>query len=525
MKKFLDKFEPLINGVLSGFDRIIIKGHLTDFYVNNTFYFFLNQEKVLLKDFKPYVLQITEDLKNHVKQVIEKTGCYSEYLTSAKTKKEKIAQRIQHENPNKEGLLCILSDVEPCHALTVKWNEVTHKLEKKNEFRKCLHYYFYYNDRDLGLMHVRFQTWFPFEIQIYINGKEYLKKQLTKEGISFTAYDNSVTAVSDLNRAQEIADAFADKKWYAVFDHFAKQVNSFLPHIQQLLNSHGYTWCIEQCEYASDILFKDRATLETVYPHFLEYASLCQMGENIFTFFGRKVHGLYQGEAVSDRKNYFGQGFRVKFTLDKNFLKMYDKSNVLRIETTINNAHAFKILNPNPQGKTKWLPMGKSISNLYRYAEITKKCNERYLDSLAASNQIKNIDKDVENLCHTQKTKLSEKSVKERSFAAINPLQNFMCLAFNAMMDGAYAIKGFSTKLLTERLIELKAFTKDQIANITKLKAKIGRLIAKFRAHKLVTKLPGTFRYRVNKNGEEILCRILMFKKLDLNFAKITKFF
>ena len=432
--------------------------------------------------------------------------------------------KLLKENPDKEGLLCVLSDVEPCYTLTVKYNATNHKLEKKNEFRKCLHYYFYYNDRDLGLMHIRLQTWFPFAIQIYINGKEYLKKQLTKEGIPFFSYDNSVTWVSDLKRAQEIADSFVEKKWNKVFDQFARRINSFLPRIEEIFNNHGYYWFVEQCEYASDVLFKDRETLEMIYPYFLEYASLCQMGENIFTFFGRKVHGLYQGEAVSDRKNYYGQGFRVKFTLDKNFIKMYDKSNVLRIETTINNSKAFKILDPKKQGANNWVPMGKNISNLYRYAEIAKKCNERYLDSLASSNQDKPLNKEIENICHKKITKLTNKSNKERQYGAINPLQEINCNAFNAIMNGAYVLKGFSTNQLTHMLIELKTFTKEQCSDFKKLTAKVGRLIAKFRAHKLVVKLPKTFRYRVTKNGENILARILLFKKLDLNFAIITKF-
>jgi hypothetical protein len=149
------------------------------------------------------------------------------------------------------------------------------------------------------------------------------------------------------------------------------------------------------------------------------------MGENIFTFFGRKVHHLYQGEAVSDRKHFWGQGFRVKFTLDRNSIKIYDKANVLRIETTLNNASAFKIRNPNPQGKKKWLPMGKNISNLYRYAEVTRKCNERYLDSLAAVNHNGNLDKAIENLCHPQQVRLSTKTVKERQYSAFNPFKRF----------------------------------------------------------------------------------------------------
>ncbi|MBN2092870.1 hypothetical protein JW964_24830 [candidate division KSB1 bacterium] len=519
MKQFLQNFDSLINGVLHGFDRIILKGHIRLFYMNNNFYYFLKEEHVKLKEFKQYALHVTEDLKAHITHLIESTTCYSEYLTSTKTAKEKIAQGVLNENPDKTGLICVLSVVEPCFALTIKYNSKTGKLEKRNEFRKCLHYYLYYNDRDLGLMHVRFQTWFPFKIQIYINGKEYLKKQLTKKSIEFTSYDNCVTGVSDIQRAQEIADQFIKKDWTKVFDHFASQVNGYKSRIEEIFNFHSYYWYIDECEYASDVLFKNRQTLEKVFPHFIEYASLCQMGENIYTFFGRKLHHLCQGEAVSDRKHFWGQGFRIKFVLDKNFLKLYDKSNVLRIETTINNASAFKILNPNPQGKKKWVPMGKNISNLYRYAEITKKCNERYLESLSALTRNNNLDKAIESLCHPKKSRLSKNSVNERQYNALNPLKDFNCKAFNAAMNGAYMMKGFTTKQLTDALLALNAFSKEQCSDITKLKAKVGRFIAQLRAHKIVTKLPKTHRYRVTNSGTEILSRILMFRKMDLKFC------
>jgi len=213
MKKFLQSFDDYITGILSGFDRIILKGHIKHFYFNNNFYYFLSQQNIKLKDFKNYVLKVTADIKTHINHLIEKEQCYTEHLTSPKTSKEKIAQQILEENPDKIGLLCVLSVVEPCYTLTVKYNQATGKLEKRHEYRKCLHYYLYYNDRDLGLMHVRFQTWLPFTIQIYLNGKEYIKKQLAKENIEFTSYDNCITAVADLQRAQKIADQFVEKKW------------------------------------------------------------------------------------------------------------------------------------------------------------------------------------------------------------------------------------------------------------------------------------------------------------------------
>jgi len=519
MKKFIQNNSERINGVLQSFDRIILKGYIKHFYHGNNFYYFLSQENIKLKDYKGYILTVTDQVKKHVQDLISKTGCHSHYLNSTKISKEKVVKDILSKTPDKEGLICVLSCVEPCSTITVKYNRMSHKLEKSLEFRKCLHYYFYYNDREFGLMYVRFQTWLPFTIQIYINGKEYLKKQLAKASIPFTSNDNCITSVSDFDKAQKIADRFVEKKWAKVFDRFARQVNAFLPRIETIFNQHGYTWYLEQCEYASDVLFKDRDTLESVYPYLIEYASLCQMGENIFTFFGRKAHLLCQGEAVSDRKHYWQQGFRVKFTLDKNSIKMYDRGNVLRVETTINNAGAFKIRNPNPQGTKKWVPMGKSISNMYRYVEIAKKCNERYLDSLAVVNRDDKQNKAVEKLCHPQVTKLSVKSVKERSYSAFNPLKDINCKLFNAVMNGAYTIRGFTTRHLTKVLIAMKAFSKEQMRNMDRLVAKVGRLIAQLRAHKLVSKLPNTFRYRVTSYGQNVLSRLLLFKKYDLKFC------
>ncbi len=153
-------------------------------------------------------------------------------------------------------------------------------------------------------MHLRLQTWFTFGIQIYINGREYLRRQLDKVGIKYKSYENSITWVEDIKKAQQLSDLFHEKKWFKVFDKMATRVNSFLPRIQEIFNGQGYRWYIQQCEYATDVMFKSRRGLGNLYPYFLEYASLCQVGKNIFTFFGRKVHGKYQGEAVSDRKQF-----------------------------------------------------------------------------------------------------------------------------------------------------------------------------------------------------------------------------
>jgi len=86
-------------------------------------------------------------------------------------------------------------------------------------------------------------------------------------------------------------------------------------------------------------------------------------------------------------------------------------------------------------------------------------------------------------------------------------------------MNAAYTMRGFNTRQITQSLLALNAFAKQSTENIAKLNAKVGRLIAQLRAHKIVTKLPKTFRYRVTTHGQKVLTRILMFKKLDLKFC------
>lgn len=511
MEKFLEKYQNNIEGVIHGFDRIIIKGHIKDFHIDSRFKYFINREGCLLKDYDKYVQKNSQEIKEQVDKIAEQTKCYRKHFWSPEINKEKIAKEILQMEPDKEGLLCILSITENCYAITVRGNKETKLKERRWEPRKCTHYYFYYNDREFGLMHVRLQSWLPYTIQIYINGKEYLKKQLEKQGIAFQSYENSITHIKEIEEAQKISERLVEKKWYEVFDKFAEKINPIKKRIENILGRTAYSWCIDECEYATDILFKDRESLRTLFPKFVEYASLCQVGENIFTFFGRKLNGNYKGESVSRKKGY-QQGFCVKFILDKNWLKIYNKYSVLRIETTINNSRAFKI-----QKQGKWLPMGKSISNLYRIAGVAEKCNERYLNSLAMLDLKNSLEKEIESLCNPKITHLGRKdsNATERHYGAFNLLKGSTCNLFNVLMNGAYCIKGFTRKEITESLIKSNVFDALQTINLKKLLTKVTRLLAKLRAHGLIIKYPKTSKYRLTQKGQDIISRILLFNKME----------
>jgi hypothetical protein len=96
------------------------------------------------------------------------------YLESASLSKEDIARAIMEGDNVKQGLVCVLSCVEPCQSYSLRKDAEKKHLVLTPAIRKCLHIYFYFVDREFGLMHVRLQTWLPMSMQVCLNGREYL---------------------------------------------------------------------------------------------------------------------------------------------------------------------------------------------------------------------------------------------------------------------------------------------------------------------------------------------------------------
>lgn len=481
---------------------MIIKGHLRQFFSPSGKMHFLSQENVLLKDFGEYAKRVTGTIKEHVEKLAAERERPLMYLNSPKISKESTALDILKKDPVEEGLICVLSTVELCKSVDVRKNRQTQKLELQNNWRKCLYYYFYYLDREFGFMHVRLQTWFPFEIQVYVNGREYISKQLDKLGISYKRYDNSFTDISDIQKAQEISDSFYGRDLNNVLNHFAKEVNAYLGRIEEIFHC-GYFWCLDQCEYATDIMFNSREGLQGVYSDLVKHALLSFNCDDVMNFLGRKMHSAFSGEVVSDVKKR-PQGVRIKHRMASNSIKMYDKYSVLRVETTINDPREFKIFKETGKDHVKrWVPMGKSISNLYRYAQVSQAANKRYLDAVSLAEPRTESIFEIEKICNRV-------SSGNRVFSGMNPVSKETERLFLAVMDGANHINGFTNASIRKFLFPEAA------ANDKKIRNKTTRIIAKLRAHKLISKIPHSFRYKVTPKGIRIISSVLAVKNIAL---------
>ena len=233
----IQKNEEKINGVLETFDRMIINGYLLNLCNYKQFLYYLIQNNIKLKDFDKFALSKTDELCNHIDSYIKKNNIETIFLKSGKIDKHEIVMNELNKNPRKTGLIAALSAVEICNTMTVKPNHDTQKLEVTSKSTKCKHYYFYYNDEEFGLMYLKIQTWFPYNVQIYINGREYLSKLLDKNNIKYEMYNNSFSYIEDFNKAQSLADDILNKKISDSFDGLIKKINVHLPKIEKIFFS------------------------------------------------------------------------------------------------------------------------------------------------------------------------------------------------------------------------------------------------------------------------------------------------
>ena len=410
MNTFESIHQEAIEGSLSMFDRMLFKGHIQKMYFPNNITWFLYRQGVKLVDFKGYVIESSEKIKRHALGIAQQAGRRFEYLKgvvshhSTGMSKEEYARQIAAEEGIQEGLVCVFSTVEQCQTFGVRKN-AEGMIEAYSRSGQCLHYYFYYLDVEFGLMHIRLQSWLPYTIQVYINGREWLGRQLNQREIQYERYENSFTHIEDLKTAQELCEKFGHNEWAPLLKAFAKRVNPLLEVIQAA-NFGEYYWVTDQCEYATDIMFRDRAHLEKIMPDLYEQALLQGSPEDVMRFLGRKAHGRFEGEVVTDLKKR-PQGWRIKYRIKRNTLKLYDKASVLRVETTINNPRDFKVSEATPDQKRRWKTMGKGVSNLWRYREVSQQANARFLEGLAQAKLKSEAVQHLDDLCPVSYTHLT----------------------------------------------------------------------------------------------------------------------
>ena len=512
MNQFTAKYAESIRCVLSGFDRVVFRGTIRRLSFVEGISAYLLFRKVLLKECGDHMQAVTERIKKASIAPVEALGRPVVYLQSPRTSKEEMARRIAREDQVTEGSVCVLKCVEPCQTFEIYKNRDLKKLQIVGRIRQCTFLYHYLIHPEFGFMNARIQTWFPFSIQICINGREWLARQMAAEGLSYTRADNCFVRLDNPARAQELMDAQLRVSWPTLLDEVARTLN---PLHDELFGEFcsGYYWSSHQSEWATDILFNEPQTLRRLYPMLVRHGMTSLASPDVMRFLGRKlgpkgqIHGSFLGEVTSDVKTR-QEGVRIKHQVNRNSVKAYDKAYtneaaVLRAETTMNNETDFKVYRPkegDSEGPLQWRSLRRGVADLFRRAQVSQAANDRYLDALASVDDSTTLEELLTTI--TSRTTWNGKSVR-----ALRPFEPDDAKLLKAVSRGEFTINGLRNRDLQNLLFQPADNLTPKEAR--RRSAQVTRMLRMLRAHGLIAKVPTTHRYQVTNLGRQIITAVL----------------
>jgi hypothetical protein len=485
-----DRYDDRIAGVLSCYDRVVITGTIPTVCYAGGMTRFLYASGIRIFDYPDFASTLRDRVRERAASITADAGVTIEHIAKSHIRKEAVVAKVLERRGDHPGLVHVLSAMEACSSNRPWHDKQTGKTYLRPDTGKCLHYYFYFMDAELGLVYLRVPTWAPFRLQFYCNGHGWLARQLAAEGIAFTAADNSFVRIDDWPRAQELANALSPDLLHRVLDRYAALCCPVLDVFGQ-----SYHWSLMQVEYATDLVFRSAATLKPLYEQLVRESVLSVKAEQIATFLGHKIAPQLIREIGSQFSTRI-EGTCIKHRFGSASVKMYDKFGcVLRIETTTNDVSFFKhhrkVEHRQGPATRALAPVKKSIYSLIDLREILFGCNRRYLVHLSTLSDFSAGVRALDRL--TRPRKVDDKTVKGINF--FDPVDNAL---LNALQDPRVNIAGVRRADLLPLVDWLSP-------------DRLSRQLRRLRDIGVIKRVTGTYRYYLTRMGRAAtaaLCRV-----------------
>jgi len=494
MELLTETYRGRIAFVLSCYDRLILTGTMPEISYSQGMTSYMYQNDVKIFDYPKFAEPFKDAIRANAERIAQENGVEIEFIRKTGVRKESIISDKIKQRGDHPGIVHIISAMEACNTYKPWHDKATGKTFLKPDQSKCLHYYFYFIDPQVGLGYVRVPTWCPFRLQVYVNGHNLLAAELRQAGIKYTMIDNAFDSIEDVVKAQELSDSISIEKLHRKLDEFAWQ---FCPVYKDF--KLRYHWSVMQAEYATDIVFQKQDYLQQIYSELVATAIHTVKPENIATFLGQKLDPRYQGE-VGNNYNVRLEGSRIKHTMGSVSIKMYDKfSKILRIETTANDISFFKhfreVVHRDGSTSHQMAALKRNIYSLSFLSDNLKASNKRYLEFISAFDNKEVGRKRLEKVT-------SSKLDNNRNYKGFNFFSKDDLSVLTAIARGEFNINGLRNKNL-QKLLGFKG-------------GKISRLIKRLRVHGLIKKASDSYKYYMTKIGKETLIMAQKIKELVL---------
>jgi DNA-binding transcriptional ArsR family regulator len=479
-----ERYSVHVAGMLSCYDRILITGTLPNVCYAGGMTHLLYAKNVRIFDYTKFAEPLRERVREQARVLAAKAGIAIEHIAKSHIRKEEVVAKRLAERGRDPGLVYVISAMESCDTYKPWHNKQTGETALKPDWGKCLHYYFYFIDEELGLIHLRVPTWCPFRLQFYCNGHSWLAQKLAAAGIGFTMADNAFTRIDDFPRAQQLADTLSPDHLHRILDRYAELCCPVLDVFEET-----YHWSLTQTEYSTDVVFRSPAILKALYEQLCRQAVLTVKAEHIATFLSHKIPPHLVAEIGSQFETRV-EGTCIKHRYGKCSVKMYDKfSLVLRLETTTNDVSFFKhhrkVEHRDGSSERKLAPVKKSIYSLRDLCDILLGCNKRYLAFLSTlddfSAGVRALDKVTRP--HSAKGK------------PVKPI-NFFSPTDQSLLRAIYRPDFHIAGMRRSDLVSM-------VAGLSP--SALSRHLARLRHIGIIRRIHGTYRYYVTRIGRAVI--------------------
>ena len=501
MNAFVQKFSSIVKGTLTGFDRIVFKGSILPLMYDEGVMSFCRGRNILNKDYKSWMLEQTGKIIDSATQYAEAAcGRGITHIASSRTRKEELARQRQQEANIDTDLIGVWSAVESCRSYKAKYCAKSGFPQLRGEWTKCKHLYFYFDHEDFGFMNIRLQTWFPYHIQLCLNGREWLRRSLQREECDFVAKGNKFLHIADYDVAQRMLDSQLDTRWAKTMDEFLPTV---FPVMEQILGPHlSYYWTLWQSEWATDLIFPSSKDLRPITDTLLRHAFMTGNGTALLRYLDRPITKAGKPYAnmnndMTSRILDFNDGVRVRHWVDHNSVKIYNEGNTLRVETTMNQPSMFKVQR-RAQGQSDDMPkrrlsLRKGVADIAIRAQVSQDINNRFMEQLATCSDETPTRELFDEVCKAR--------IKNgHRVRAMDPTGKDRTL-LNTISDPVFCISGITNKALREKLYGCAGYTK---MTDKQRSAKVSRQLRMLREHGLIKKLPKQRKYQLTQKGREL---------------------
>jgi len=347
MELFTKLFGDLLLFVYHCFDRIVIHGYLSGLSRPEQVVHFFRKVVGIPVLSKEILSQRTADYQNWVEAFARNHSIPIEWAEKGVRKEDYVLPSLRRMTKrNAYGVYFIFKSMEQGPSFRVSVPKYPTK-DPNHRILACqrsrfTHDYFYIRDEVLGPMVMRVATFFPFQTTYYLNGHNFIERELNRAQVGFRKNDNAFLAIDDVAALQAAADRLSPDIIRERLDYWTLILGPKFSVKERKRVKLSRFYAISQIEYCRNFIFKRNFPIHKLFERGCELGLWRLTAHKITEIFGARLHRRLPGKlaTVIDQIEHGHHVFRAYFK--HAFLKQYEKfATFLRNELCSNNLNDF----------------------------------------------------------------------------------------------------------------------------------------------------------------------------------------